>query len=67
MTLYGPSQLGPNFTGAPSSQGHLFQDKVPNVELPWFDQRIMVLSHQVHVMCHPLLWIHPYLVNEIED
>jgi len=49
-----------------SSQGHPFQDEIPEFKLPWFYQRIMVLSHQVLVTRHPLFCVHPYLVNEIE-
>ena len=53
-------------SGVFSGQGHPFQYEVPYVILSWFDQRIMVFSHQVFVTYHLLFRVHPYLINEIK-
>lgn len=49
-----------------SSQGHPLQDKVSNVELLGFDHRIMVLGHQLLLVCYHLFCVHPHLIYEID-
>ena len=43
-------------------QRDLFQDEISYVETPWFHHCIILPSHEVFVLCCPVLCIYPYLV-----
>ena len=47
-------------------QRDLSQDKISYVELPWLHHCIILPSHEVLVLCYPMLYICPYLVYQIE-